>query len=335
MEKRAFEISWVSLWRILFFITFAFLLYKGTSILLGLFLALVISSGLEFMVDFLEKRRIPRTLGVIIIFLTFFLVLVVVIYAVIPLIVVDLSNILSKFSEGGTWWAPIISERTTQSLTAVLNRISEAIFSNGISPIGAISDFFGGVALAVSILISSFYFSLSKDGVNRFIRAVFPTNQEDTVLKIYERSSRRVGLWFRSQILLSITMALLVWIALFLLGVRHAFLLGILAGLFELVPFVGPILSGAVAFIVAWGVAPILGIYTIIVFILIHQVESHFLVPLLIGRNLGLHPVIVITALLIGVELGGILGILISVPGAVVIQEVVEEWSERRRPRAA
>jgi predicted PurR-regulated permease PerM len=336
MEKKILEISWISLWRILFFLIFVLLLFLGRQILLGLFLAIVISSGFDFLIDFLEKKGLPRTLGVITVFLLSAAIIVIVLYAVVPLIIVDLNSTLigiQKLGEG-SFLKSFINFNTTKSLETFINQLSARFLSGDSSPLGAFSAVVGGVILGISILVSAFYLSLSRDGVERFIRAVLPNEYEESLLKIYSRARKKIGSWFRMQIFLSTTMAALVWLALFILGVKHAFLLGILAGIFELVPFVGPILSGAAAVVSAFVSSPALALYTLIVFVFIHQIENHLLVPIFTGRSVDLHPVIVIIALLIGIEAGGVLGALISIPAVVVIQEVLEEWADRGKRRA-
>ncbi len=337
MDRKSLEISWVTLWRVLFFVALVAVMYAGLRVLLGLFLALVISSGLEFMVNFLEKRGMPRPLGVIIIFLLFVLLLVLIIYAIIPLTIIDLNSTVTTFSKMAdrSWWGPFLNFKAAESATAFINRISSSLFADDASPLSAVSNIIGGLALTVSILVSSFYLSLYRDGVERFVKAVMPPDYEDMALRIYDRSRRKVGYWFRSQILLSLTMGVLVLASLLILGVKYALLLAILAAVFELVPFIGPILAGAAAVLAAFTTSPALALYTLIVFVVLQQIESHILIPLLIGRSVGLHPVIVIIALLMGAEVGGFLGILISVPAAVVFQEIVEEWSNKKRPRQA
>ncbi len=185
----------------------------------------------------------------------------------------------------------------------------------------------------MAVIVSSFYLSISRDGVERFIKAVLPADYEKSALSIYERSRKRIGFWFRTQIFLSLLIGLSVWGVLVLLGVRHAFLLGIAAAIFEIVPYVGPILSGALAVLMALSTSVSLALYTLIAFLIIQQLESHVLVPLLMRRAVGLHPVIVIIALLIGIEVGGVLGALISVPAAAVFEEALDEWSQKKRPK--
>ena len=160
---------------------------------------------------------------------------------------------------------------------------------------------------------------------------VVPAAYEPATLRIYERSRRKIGAWFRMQLVLSLIMGLIVWGGLTLLGVQGAFLIGCLAAVFELVPFIGPIVSGAFAVVSAIGTSAQLAVYTLIFFVVAQQFESNVLVPLFSKRSVDLHPVIVITALLIGAEVGGFLGIVIAVPLAAVFQEVAEEWSIKKR----
>lgn len=338
MEKRALDISWASLWRIFAFLIFAVIVFQGKQIVLGLFLALVISSGLEFIVDFLERRGMPRTLGVISIFLGSILAFVVVIYLIVPFVVADLNSLLINLQKSPLvfWLSPLVNEITTQSLSAFVNQISTQLFTmDSTSAFETASQIAGSFGLGIAVIIISFYLSLSRDGIERFIKAVLPGAYEGYVLRVYERSRRKIASWFRTQILLTMAMGLSVWLALFLLGVKHAFLVGLIAGAFELMPFVGPILSGGVAMIFASATSTALVLYTLIFFLILHQIEANVLVPLLTRRSLGLHPVIVITSLLIGIELGGLLGAVIAVPAAAVIQEVVEEWSATKGSQAS
>lgn len=332
MEKVRLEISWSSLWRVFFFVALALLIYKGFTILLGLFLAIVISSGLEFMVNFLERHKIPRTVGVILVFVALALIVIVSIYTILPLLIIDLNTALISFNKiaKNSWWGSLISFPVSNSATQLVNRLTQQFFSGDSSPLGAASGIFGSAALTISVLISAFYLSLTHDGVERFIRTVLPLNYEGRALRIYENARMRIGIWFRTQILLSLIVGFLVAISLMILGVKHAFLLGILAAIFEIVPFIGPILAGAAAIISAMITSPTLALYTLIAFVVIHQIENHALVPLLVGRSVGLHPVVVIMALLVGLEIGGLMGALVSVPAVVLLQEVIEVWSGKK-----
>lgn len=333
MRKNPFDISWASLWKILFFFLLVVVMFLGRRILLGLFLAIVISTGLEFLVNFLERRGVPRTFGVILIFLTGAIVTITAVYAVIPLLIVDLNSALAKLSEleAELPFAPFLGSRTAQSVSEFVSRFTAQFLSGDVSPLSAFSEIIGGVALGVSVIVTSFYLSLSRNGVERFLIAVTPADYEVAALRIYGRAVEKIGAWFRSQLLLSAIVGGLVLVSLLILGVRYAFLIALLTAIFELMPYIGPLFAGSVAVLAALTESPELALYTIVAFVLVQQIESHILVPLLVGRGVGLHPVIVIIALLMGAEIGGFLGILISVPAAVVLQEVVEDHSDQKQ----
>jgi len=329
------EISWGSLWRIAVFSAFAITLYLGHQIVLGLFLAVVISSGLEGVIDVIERRlRVPRSLGVVLVFLIAILLIAIIFYAVLPFAIVELNTIAitagksSATTTGGL--GLLLSLRTSQSASSVINKLSTQIFS-GSDPLGLFSGALGSLGLIISVIASSFYLCLSRDGVERFIKIIAPVSYEPTALRIYERSRRKIGSWFRMQLVLSVIMGVIVWGGLTLLGVQGAFLIGILASVFELVPFIGPIVAGAFAVVSALGASAQLALYTLIFFVVAQQFESNVLVPIFNRRAVDLHPVIVITALLIGAEIAGFLGMVIAVPLAAVFQEVVEEWSVKKR----
>lgn len=332
MDKLRLEVSWGTLWQIFLFVLLVGVLFIARDIVFGLFLAIVISSGLEVAVTFLERRGVPRTLGVILLFLVMALLLAVTVYFLVPLLIEEVNEVFktARTSPLGAFVNQFLDAPTARSFTQILNEFAQELFSGNLTPFGALSKIFGGFGLAAAVIVSSFYLSLSRDGVGRFIRVVFPETHEEKALKIYERSRLKIGRWFQSQILLSVVMGVLSWGALSLLGVPHAFLIGVLAGILEIVPFVGPIIYGGVAILFAFTVSSALAIYTLLAFLLLQQFESHVLVPLIMRKVVDLHPVIVITVLFIGIKVGGVLGALLSVPFAAILQEVIEERSSRK-----
>ena len=140
MEKMVWEISWTSLWKILLFVLLVVLLFMAKDIFLGLFLALVISSGLEIPIDILEKRKIPRTVSAILIFLLITLAIVVFLYAVVPVVIVNLNEAVFNIQKAslGTWWQPLFNIKASKSINDFMSRIVDNFISGGSSPIGAI-----------------------------------------------------------------------------------------------------------------------------------------------------------------------------------------------------
>lgn len=333
MEKKLVDISWATLWRIFLFGLFILVLTIGKNILLGLFLAIAIASGLEFIISFLEKHKFPRTLAVFLVFFFGALLVAAFIYLIIPFIIADLSLVIASLGDTpiGDWLAGVSGGDNT--FLSWVNRISTQVFAGEFGALNRFQGVLGGIGLAVTIFVIAFYLSISRGGVERFVRAIVPEESEQEVLHLYARSMEKISFWFRTQLVLSFLVGVLVWVTLFFLGVRHAFLLGVLTAVFEIVPFVGPIVAGATAVLFAFVTSPTLALYTAIAFLLVQQVESNFLVPLVTRKTVGLHPVVVIVSLLIGIEAAGLLGALVAIPAAAVFQEILEERS-LRRPRS-
>jgi predicted PurR-regulated permease PerM len=310
------------------------LFYASRTIFVGLFLALILSSGIDPVITWMQKKGLPRTIGVTLVFLFLILFVVLLVYAIVPRLVIDLNSILLNLRSQPAlsgWTAPFLDLSYANSIESVFSELSRRVIGGDTAPVEFLAQALGGLGLAMGILVSAFYLSLNQSGVDRFIRIVMPKDYEETILRIYERSRNKVAIWFRTQIILSVFVGTVVWASMSILGVKHAILLGFLAGTLEIIPFVGPIVAGAVAVVSALTVSTSLAIITSVVFIVIQQVEAHLFVPVVMRRSVGLHPVMVITALLIGAQLEGILGVLIAVPAAAVFQEVVEDWSSRRQ----
>src|SRR5579864_7702671 len=234
MEKRLYEVSWGSLWRILIFVVLVAIFYEGRQIILGLFLAIIISSGLEGLINLLERVGLPRSVSVILIFLVAVLLVMFVIYSLAPIVIVELNSIFSasgRAAPGGL--GTFLSFSASPSVSGLVSKFTSSFFAASSSPLDFFSNAIGSVGLAVAVILCSFYLSLSKDGVERFIKVVTPPAYEDAALTIYERSRKLIGSWFRTQILLSFIFGFTVWIGLALIGVKYSLLIAFLAGIFE------------------------------------------------------------------------------------------------------
>ena len=251
------------------------------------------------------------------------------------MLIVELNTILAGSGKSVTGSLGLLLSLKSQSASSAIANTCRANFCPAARRSDSSRTRSAVFGLAVAVIISSFYLSLTEDGVERFIKVVIPPDYEPMALKIYGQSRRLIGSWFRTQLLLSLIMGVMVWVGLAIIGVPYAFLIGFIAAICELVPFVGPIISGAIGIVSALTVSTTLAVYTLIFFLIAQQFESNLLVPILSRRAVGLHPVIVIVALLIGAEIGGFLGVIIAVPVAAVFQEVIQDWSSRKRAEVA
>ncbi len=186
----------------------------------------------------------------------------------------------------------------------------------------------------LAVIVLSFYLTVSKDGVSSFLVAIFPEALEKKVLGLYMRTKARIGRWFQAQLLLSLVVGTLAFVGLSLLGVKYSLVLGLIAGVLELIPVVGPIFAGALAVSIGLTSSTTLGVYTLILFLGIQQLENNILVPLVMRRQIGVHPVMILISILGGAQIAGLVGVLLAVPTAVFLQEMAEEWMSVKSRRS-
>lgn len=304
-------------------------LYVSRDVLLAGLLAITIASALEPFVSYLERKRIPRIIGTLAIYILTILVIALIIYIVIPILLVEINGILSNSNDliGSVSTSLGVNPSLFETLTASLNTFTASLLGGKTTLVAILSQLLGGLLLMIIVFVISFYLTIDKGGLERFLTTILPRFYHNRVLQVYERTRHKISHWFSGQIFLSIVMGIAVWLGLWALGVKYSFILGILAAVLELVPYVGPIFSGSLAVVTAMTQSTSLGLYTLILFIFLQQVESHFLVPAVNKYTTNLNPVIVIMALLVGGKVFGIVGIILSVPIAVLFQEILKNRS--------
>ena len=201
------------------------------------------------------------------------------------------------------------------------------------SVVGLVVSIFGGLMSFIAILIISFYLSVTKNGIENFLGSIVPEKYEPYAIGLWKRSEIKVGRWLQGQLLLGLIMGLVVYVGLSLMGIKYALLLAFLAAVLEIVPIVGPVLAAIPAVFLAFLQGPSLGLWVVLFYVAAQQLENHLLVPVVLGKTTGLNPVVVIIALLVGQQLAGIPGMILSVPLATVIVELLDDFAKHKESR--
>lgn len=334
-EVKKIEISWMSFWRLFLLVIILALIYVLRSVFVMLFVAIIVAAALTPLVDWFEKKRWPRFLGAIIIYLGILLLLAAILYFSFPIVyeqILNIGSLLPGFSE--KFFGSATTSQLGEKILDFLSTYQGSLFQDAGRFFAILFNLGGGIVSVVTVFLISFYLLLKKDGVADFIKFVLPASIETTVLKIWYRSKLRLGKWLRVQLLLSTFIGVLDLAALLLLGVRYAFVLALFGAFCELVPVVGPILAGIVATLVALTQSVPLALWTALAFILIQRLENDLVIPLTMKKTIGFNPVIVILGLLIGAKLGGVVGVLIALPTIIVIEETIKEINKKGEPEA-
>ena len=334
MEKETvLDVKWATLWRLFAFGFLILVFYLTRDVLGALFAGMVVSLGLEPLINFLHERRIPRLLGTITVFLGFLLIFGFTFYFIMPVFLEEGGKFIDEFNQLlSVLFGFRISEFNFINLTSSFEKIVGTLKSSNLS-VGGISAAVKNVVLFLLAIIVTFRFMLEKDGIEKFMRAILPDAYENSILRIFHRFKIKIRRWLIAQLALSLIVGLLIGVGLWLLGVKYPLILGFLAALFEIVPIIGPVFVGAMAFLVAIPESMTLGVYVLLLFILVNQLESHVLTPLIVGRTMSVNPIIVMVALVGGAEVAGFLGIILAVPIAVIIQEIFFYLAEQKSQR--
>ncbi|MBE3590586.1 MAG: AI-2E family transporter [Firmicutes bacterium] len=303
--------------------------------LLVLVLAGVLAVLLNPLVARLQEQRASRALAVaLVVVATLLLVAGLALALVRPLItqVGELSQALPGYVAAAREAAPVWQERLAQmglrlDVDKVWPQVTSRLESVGLQVLSRLGDIVGqiGGAAADIVLVAVLTIYLMLDGprLARGLRAWVPAPHRARYDEIARITSRLLGAYVRGQITLAFILGILAGVGTWLLGVPYAALIGLLAGLFELVPMVGPVLGAIPAVLLALLVSWRTALYVVIYFILIQQLEGHVLVPRVTGHAVGLRPSVAIVTLLGGFELAGLWGALFAVPAVGILSAVV------------
>jgi predicted PurR-regulated permease PerM len=171
-----------------------------------------------------------------------------------------------------------------------------------------------GLFSAFLILVLTFYLVVEENAIKKIVWSVTPARSQAYTINLVSRMQLQIGYWFRGQLLLCLAIFLLTLLGLSILGVRYPLLLALLAGITEVVPYLGPFLGGIPAVLIALIQSPNLALAVIVVYIIIQQLENNILVPQIMKRVADINPIVCIIVLMIGYRLAGAVGAAIAIP---------------------
>lgn len=322
-------------------------------ILLVFFISVLFASALNPTVNALEKKyKFPRSASVLIMYLLLILAIVFFISQLVPLMAAQLielgksmGDVFNKLHETG------ITLPFGKSLEAPLNEFLQQLDKDAVvselklalenaasqleffagNTLQVIKTVFNGILNFVVVLVLTFFLVVNDRGVNEFFISLFPSKHGSYIAAKIEAIQTKVGYWLNGQLTLMFLMFLLTWIGLLILGVDNALTLAIMTGIGELLPVVGPIAAGIPAILVGFNESPWLAAWVIGLIILIQQIEGHILIPLVMRKAVGLSPIIIILAMLTGLETLGIVGMIMAVPVATTLSIFVTEYAQKEK----
>lgn len=345
MSKQVISISTGTIIRAFMVVLFAYLFLYLSSIVVMLLVAVVLASAIEPWIVWGRKLRLGRGASVSLIFLSIIMLMSSIFYFLIPPLAEDIvafvkhiPEILQKltfFGKGqGLTEISLYFESLAKDLTPEkVIEVIKNIFLGGGSFFEVSSAFISGVINIGLTFVLAFYLAAEDQGVYKFLRIVIPTEHEVYVEDLWARAQVKFAHWLRGQLILSLLMAILVFVGLTILGVPYAALFGVFAFFGELVPMVGFALAaipGVLAAFVAGGAG--LMLITLGTYVVINFLENHVFYPAIMNKAVGVPSVIIILAVLIGAELAGIWGVILAVPISAVFMELANDLQKKKHP---
>jgi len=296
----------------LFLVIVGWLLFQTRGILTSIFIAYIINAALLPLVKYLRAKGVPDFPSVLIPFIGILVVIFLIIFPLVPFIVDQIKALLI----GLPGYIKQAADVTGFSVDAnqIQTYVARELDSIGRNAFSVTSKVFGGLFSTLTVLVVSFYLILYHKRFKENIAQLFHRNDRERVVNTLSLVDDKLGAWLRGQIVLSLFIGIITWIALSIIGLPYALPLAILAGILEIVPTIGPIISAIPAIVVALTVSPPLAIIVTLIYFGIQMAENNILVPKIMQRAVGLNPVIVITAVMIGANLLGVIGALLAVP---------------------
>lgn len=331
MQKIRLSIS--NILQILALLVGLWLMYLIRDILILIFVSIIIASAFRPWVDMLQAYRIRRTVSGIGIYILFFGVLGWILYATVPPVVNQTTVFLAaspELLESAIQQLPVdrfyssaqinqLSEQIPGTLVSQFQNVSSSVLQIGLTAVEVLLS-------AITVLILSFYLLIEYDTVREFVTKFFPDRKKAG--DIFDQVERKLGVWLRGQFAVMVIVGLITYLMLLMFGVEFALPLAVLAGVLEILPFVGPTVASIPALLIAVTDSPARALGLAAAYFVIQQLESSVVVPKVMKQTVGLNPIVVIIAVMIGARLAGPAGALLAVPAVAVLVIAYDEWQK-------
>jgi len=323
MEKYQLEVSYQSILRVVFVLAIAAFLFMIQKILLALFAALVVSAITNPLVDWAENKKISRTITTMFVYIAIFIFLGLAFYWIIPTLIMEIKDLALHFpqyiAENVAKYPFLeqysIKENITKFTISTSSLIKAQSFDIFLSTVSFLSNlFYIFFALAVA-----FYLTVEKSLVKTYLRKIVHKDHHGDLIKILDEIESKMGRWFIGQVALSVFSGAAIFTGLTLLGVPFALPIAVLAAILRFIPYLGGLISDSVGILIAFLSSPALGVAAFLMYYIIQQIEGYIIIPIVMSQTVGLNPVVVIVAVVIGGEIGGITGALLAIPITIVL----------------
>lgn len=312
------EISHKTILFTVFLLILLWLLVQIQEIIFAIFVAFIFMSAINPWADFLERYRIPRAISVLSIYIFLIGLVAFAANSILPPLVVQTIRLGENL--------PVYIRSVVPFITFDIKTLTQQITPVGENILKVTVGLFSNIIALFTLFVISFYLILERKNLKTHLAIFMGDEGAQKVMKVVSKVEERLGAWVRGQAALALVIGVSTYFGLSLLGIPYTFPLAILAGLLEIVPIIGPIISAIPAIIVAVTISPFLALATAAMYFIIQQLEANLVVPFVMRKAVGLPPLVTIIALMVGAKLGGINGAILAIPVFVTIETIFREY---------
>lgn len=320
-----------------------YFIYQISGILLLLFVAFLLAAALDPIIDFLQTKKVPRGLSVLLIYFLILFVVGALISSLIPLLakqVVDIARTVGDIVQKLTTNKDLSQIPFSAELRPYLDQLYQTVdVKTAATQIQSTLQLLAtqllnisfGLVNVVLVLVLTFFMTVEEKAMEDFFLSLFPSRYGHYISTRIDAVKEKIGYWLRGQLLLSLISAVVTYIGLLILGVDYALTLAVIAGIMMVIPVIGRVFAWIFALPVVFNQSPLLALWMSAFYFILQQVELNIFVPYIMNRAVGLSPIIITFAMLVGAQYLGILGLVIAIPIATTVAIFVKDYMERSK----
>ncbi|MBI5071384.1 AI-2E family transporter [Candidatus Falkowbacteria bacterium] len=327
-KPTTWNISTLAIVKIILTLLILYFAYLMWDILVLIIMAIILAVLIDPLADRFEKRKVPRTLAVLLVYIILISLIGLIVVLIVPPITTQFQQLTDNIPN---YWdrlkalgaedllAKYDLSALQNSFKAIETSLTEGIFTG-------LGGIFGGVVSFFLVLVLTFYMVVEEKELKNVVRSLVPAHYQPYLSQLAGRMKEKMAAWLKGQLILCLIIGLAVFTGLSILGVKYALVLGLIAGFLEIIPYVGPWVAAALAIFIALGQSPMLALFTLILFVVVQWLENNLLVPKILQKAVGLNPIISILAIITGAKLAGFLGVLFAIPVASALSILLQDF---------
>jgi len=330
------DITWRSIIRVFVVSLFVFSLFYFSQIILWIFFALIVSLLFNPIIDVIEKKKVSRALAATLVYGLFIAVIIWVILSIFPPLIQEIGALTSNLSFYANEFLNFFKQNgfdisNLGNLITVFQEHIMGLAQNTITFAGGILE---QIFAFITIFTIALFLSIEKEFPINFIK-IFTIKEETEkkVLSSFNDSQKQVIGYFNAKLVASIFVTILTVVFLSIINVKYALSLGIISGIFNIIPLIGPVLSCLLIVFFAAFDSWVKALVVVAFCIVLQQIESNLLVPILTKKIIGIPTVLVLVSVLIGAKIGGIMGAIFIIPVVGIAYEFTQKYFERKKER--